>query len=175
MNNGNYKVRNLIGSIPASMLMVIDIIMFLFFWYDKNIEGMFICGLLFTLLEVIQKSRDFYKNIAFILFLLSFFIFLQGRYLVNIILTNRMLSEFSNDIAIHINICIMLSLICLHVGYTMSSRFRIKNYSPVSLNENNIYRMNEAVSKRCLFLFYSSSFISALAQIDIIIFVLNYS
>ena len=164
------KIISMRSFLPE-VFMIMMVVMFAFGRMERNNEYMFFCGLFFLLADILQKTIDINGNIAYILYLLSFFIFLQGRYLVSIIMTGRMMTEFSEDISIHINQCIMISLAFIHIGYFLSNKihFTVKKKSKKSNISNNI------VIDRCLLLFYLSSFFAIMSQIDIIIFVRDYS
>ena len=173
--NDTSVMNKQLRAIPVGLLQLLVVALFAASWMEQNVETMYLAGLAFTVLEIIDKARQFYKNIAYVLFLFSFFVFLQGRYLVNIILTQKMLTEFSTDIAIHINLSIMLSLLCLHIGYSIVQKVRFTiNGKNIKLDseERLIMQDNQDISLK---LFYASWVFAVVSQLDIFLFVKNNS
>ena len=170
------KKNSYLGIIPIGLLQIMSVVVFASAWIGKKVEIMFLAGLAFLIFEVVEKARDFYKNNAYILFLLSFFVFLQGRYLVNIIMTQKMLTEFSVEIAMHINLSIMLSLVSLHIGYFIAQKIKFTINGHNSVGQIGVYKQSmKDVNDIALPLFYASGFFAIISQLDIFLFVRNNS
>lgn len=161
--------------IGTGIVQLFALVLFVLFWIDRNVEIMFLAGLVFLVVEIIERSKDFYRNVAYILFCVSFFVFLQGRYLVNIIFTRKMLTEFSTDIEIHINLSLMISLLCLHVGYSIANKYRFTIGSSKKKSDEICIREDEEKNDISLLLFYSSGLVAVVSQLDIFLFVRNNS
>ena len=97
-----------------SLLMIIPCVYYIIARSDKNVEQMFACGFAALIIIIAANIKNYKRNIAYILFVLSCFLFMQGMYFVNILMTGRMESGFIVDISVHINDCIFLSIIFLH-------------------------------------------------------------
>lgn len=175
----NKNSKYYVGGISLGLFQLITVILFLSAWMEKNEEIMFLAGFAFLVFEIVEKAKEFYKNIAYILFLISFFVFLQGRYLVSIIFTRTMLTEFSAEIATHINLSIMISLLSLHFGYLIAHKvkFTVRGYgqaNPLTVDNNYSNKGGNKIDVS-LYLFYASAFFAVVSQLDIFFFVRNYS
>lgn len=149
----------------------------LVFFLAKSAKGLFCCGALFSMLEISRSMRRLKNEIAYTLFLCSFFIFLQGRFLVNLAVDGELCQEFNSEITLHIMFSLMLSLIALSVTYSISSHFSwiggAENGQTSS--RSNDADQNDLELKVSLLLFYGSALFAILSQIDAILFVRDFT
>lgn len=162
-----------LNAIPFNILILLFSIIYFIARSTYNLEGMFICGFIILCITIGKYFLSFDENVAFILFLFSCFLFMQGLYLVNILINGQMNTGFSYEISQHINDCILISILCLNVGYYLGSKFKFV----AGKKKNNKYNTicMENIQKCSLFLFLLAVLVNALVIVDVIIFVKNYS
>ena len=122
-------------------------------------------------LEIIYCVSDFSRNIYLFCFLLCFFTFLLGGQIINTIMQVYGYN-FSEEIEMHTNIVLTLSLIGLILGYFITDRIgRHKKSTYYSINYQDIYYLNiRFLSKKIFFITY---FLWVVILLDNVIYVLQ--
>lgn len=177
----NLKLKK---SLFFEMFLILPCFFYILARSNGNIELMFLSGLLLLIGSVCISVLDFEDNIAYLLFLCSCFLFMQGMYFINMLIYNEINTGFSHDISVHINDCIFLSILFLNIGYRFGYRIQFKNQkkSKHYLELDSV--MLTKLRKITIVLFYISAVIFVIWQIEIILFVkgnsyldyyLNYS
>ena len=156
-----------------SLLMIIPCVYYIIARSDKNVEQMFACGFAALIIIIVANIKNYKRNIAYILFVLSCFLFMQGMYFVNILMTGRMESGFSVDISVHINDCIFLSIIFLNLGYLIGNSIYLAN-SSIKVSDVDFSR-KERLREVALKLSYISGIVYIAELIDVVIFVRSNS
>ena len=124
-------------------------------------------GVAFTLEDLHEKGALFG-------FLMSFFLLLIGAELLERFGLHEVESEFPNEVNLHAEFLLLISLIVLFIGYAVSGKVKIGN-SPRDRIERDyhsrIYMTVQEVSKALFFLTFAFNIITVM---DIVLFVVRH-
>lgn len=117
------------------------------------------------------SSKKLESRAALFAFLLSFFVFLLGKNILEQLGLHTIEMDFSSDINRHADISLLLSLSFLFLGYIFSSRVgRIfKNKKEVLYNQGDSILVRD-ISKK---IFYGTFLVNLLKVVDIVLFVMR--
>ena len=118
-------------------------------------------------------SNDIYNNIFLFSFLICFFVFLLGGQILD-----RLLDvygyRFTEEIELHTDIVLLISLIGLSFGYFVLGKITIKGKEPQLVNQADTYRYTVNIRKISKYYFYGTYFFWMLILADNVLYVMQY-
>lgn len=155
--------------IGRGVVWVIVVLLFLFYYWGKNVQGMFIVILVTFFFNFCFALAKYESRMAYILFLASFFCFMLGRMSMDFFAKGSVSFYFIDGITIHTLISIFISLIFLQLGVEVCEN-KWKNRKP---DINKEYK--KELQKYAQILFCIAGVAAIVMNIEQIIFVQKYS
>jgi oligosaccharide repeat unit polymerase len=156
----------------------LTIVNFAVHYIISNLEGMMFSVLLLFFLSFLATLMKFKKNIAYILFLTSFFCFLLGRYGVNYMMTGKVDIPFSLATSKHMLLLLFISLLSLQLGFWLFQLKERKKNKQTVLKEIPCKISNETIQwirNLSVGIFFISALFAIIENIEIFIFIQNHS
>ena len=161
--------KNLL-QISRGIVWIIAVFLFLFCYWERNIQGMFRVILVIFFLNLCFALVKFENRMAYTLFLASFFCFMLGRMSMEFFTKGSVNFYFADDITIHTLISIFISLIFLQLGVELCEN-RWKNSKPNGISKE----YKKELQKYAQILFCIAGIIAIAMNIEQILFVHKYS
>lgn len=151
--------------IETIIVSLITIIIFALGTLIKNINLMFAATLILLLVLFMYAIKR--KALVLTMFLISFFTFLMGGYLIDLATEKEMINEFTLELNMHMILCLFLSLIGILIG-TFICKNKTEKFNNYNIEKDyKIYKIKIATK----ILFYITFLFNAITIIEKVIFV----
>lgn len=143
-----------------------------------NTSIIFALTMLIFIVALIYTTNDLSKHIVFFTFLISFFTFLLGSQFVGTYFDYMYWISFSEASEFHANICLLLSLIFLFIGYLCNIKRNNRIIMVKDKDNKDVFSINlkiKTTQKAALLLYWVTYVLLIATCIDIILFVSNHS
>lgn len=152
------------------LILFCSINLFLIGYLTNSFNVMFISIISLFANNVLYAIESLKTKVVFLLFNISFFTFLLGKYFLEMLSGIQWWNEFPNEIIIHTLLSLFISLLFIYTGSVFAELFN-RNYSTYTFydNTNSLFYFRK-VSK---IIFYITYFISFVVLLERIMFVLQ--
>jgi oligosaccharide repeat unit polymerase len=140
-----------------------------------NTSIIFALTMLIYLVALIYTINDLSKHIVFFTFLISFFTFLLGSQFVGTYFDYMYWIKFPEASEFHANICLLLSLIFLFIGYFCSINRNKRKIMVDDIKDVSINFKIKTTQKAALIVYWLTYILLIANCIDIILFVSSHS